>query len=320
MFDISDWKDANDKNLVEGETFVMNETLAEEFNELSDDAKAVVYDVFKHGFEANKQKHKLLTSMVESMGDGGKNVFAELKKNSKVFEPYAPLTRSGIYNVVWRSNKLKAEKSRLEALINELTKITKANEGRSDKDKQSTETLERAIRFQREVVDKLESSGNNYVVSRFDNLWDAMDLQKELDARESGNKSTRSIVTENNRSLTSLANLNTIASSMEEAVKKEHGGMVAQSVIKVLDEALVDAAHKRIDSSMRRRRNIAGANPHMMETFMHHASTDAWLLANMEYGRKISDAITEVGSEVKKMERQPDKDPRRYAEANALHN
>lgn len=42
-----------------------------------------------------------------------------------------------------------------------------------------------------------------------------------------------------------------------------------------------------------------------METFMHHANTDAWMLSNLDHGKKISNAFTTLYKEVEAFRNSP---------------
>ncbi|WP_289168934.1 PLxRFG domain-containing protein [uncultured Parasutterella sp.] len=311
-FDISGWKKADGSNLTE-ENFAVSPELEAEFLDLmkkDKEAAMVLHDVFKHGYDRYLQKQDLLGKLAKQMGDEGKVILDGLVKKQKNVTPYAPLTRTGRYNVTWRSNELKKERSRMEALKKERDAL---------KDGPELELINRAIKRQSEVISKLEQDGNHYVVSRFDSLGEAIDFQTELNRREAGNEAVRlDVSSQDKRSLTSMANLNELAANMESAITSKFGAHTASALSGTLREMLLDSAQKKIDSSMRQRRNIAGANPHMMDTFMHHANTDAWLLSNLEYGKAMSDAMQKVTEDFKEMRDDPTKDDRRKTEMNDL--
>ena len=311
-FDISGWKKADGSNLTE-ENFAVSPELEAEFLDLmkkDKEAAMVLHDVFKHGYDRYLQKQDLLGRLAKQMGDEGKVILDGLVKKQKNVTPYAPLTRTGRYNVTWRSNELKKERSRMEALKKERDAL---------KDGPELELINRAIKRQSEVISKLEQDGNHYVVSRFDSLGEAIDFQTELNRREAGNEAVRlDVSSQDKRSLTSMANLNELAANMESAITSKFGAHTASALSGTLREMLLDSAQKKIDSSMRQRRNIAGANPRMMDTFMHHANTDAWLLSNLEYGKAMSDAMQKVTEDFKKMRDDPTKDDRRKTEMNDL--
>lgn len=294
-FDISGWKKADGSNLTE-EDFAVSPELEAEFLDLmkkDKEAAMVLHDVFKHGYDRYLQKQDLLGKLAKQMGDEGKVILDGLVKKQKNVTPYAPLTRTGRYNVTWRSNELKKERLRMEALKKERDAL---------KDGPELELINRTIKRQSEVISKLEQDGNHYVVSRFDSLGKAIDFQTELNRREAGNKSERiDVSSQDKRSLTSMANLNELAANMESAITSKFGAHTASALSGTLREMLLDSAQKKIDSSMRQRRNIAGANPRMMDTFMHHANTDAWLLSNLEYGKAMSDAMQKVDDAFKKI-------------------
>ena len=311
-FDISSWKKADGSNLTE-EDFAVSPELEAEFLDLmkkDKEAAMVLHDVFKHGYDRYLQKQDLLGRLAKQMGDEGKVILDGLVKKQKNVTPYAPLTRTGRYNVTWRSNELKKERSRMEALKKERDAL---------KDGAELELINRAIKRQSEVISKLEQDGSHYVVSRFDFLGEAIDFQTELNRREAGNEAVRlDVSSQDKRSLTSMANLNELAANMESAITSKFGAHTASALSGTLREMLLDSAQKKIDSSMRQRRNIAGANPRMMDTFMHHANTDAWLLSNLEYGKAMSDAMQKVDDDFKKMRDDPTKDDRRKTEMNDL--
>lgn len=311
-FDISSWKKADGSNLTE-ENFAVSPELEAEFLDLmkkDKEAAMVLHDVFKHGYDRYLQKQDLLGKLAKQMGDEGKVILDGLVKKQKNVTPYAPLTRTGRYNVTWRSNELKKERSRMEALKKERDVL---------KDGPELELINRTIKRQSEVISKLEQDGNHYVVSRFDSLGEAIDFQTELNRREAGNEAVRlDVSSQDKRSLTSMANLNELAANMESAITSKFGAHTASALSGTLREMLLDSAQKKIDSSMRQRRNIAGANPRMMDTFMHHANTDAWLLSNLEYGKAMSDAMQKVTEDFKKMRDDPTKDDRRKTEMNDL--
>ncbi|WP_288854683.1 PLxRFG domain-containing protein [uncultured Bacteroides sp.] len=311
-FDISSWKKADGSNLTE-EDFAVSPELEAEFLDLmkkDKEAAMVLHDVFKHGYDRYLQKQDLLGRLAKQMGDEGKVILDGLVKKQKNVTPYAPLARTGRYNVTWRSNELKKERSRMEALKKERDAL---------KDGAELELINRAIKRQSEVISKLEQDGSHYVVSRFDFLGEAIDFQTELNRREAGNEAVRlDVSSQDKRSLTSMANLNELAANMESAITSKFGAHTASALSGTLREMLLDSAQKKIDSSMRQRRNIAGANPRMMDTFMHHANTDAWLLSNLEYGKAMSDAMQKVDDDFKKMRDDPTKDDRRKTEMNDL--
>ena len=308
-FDISDWADPEGNGL-EGK-FAMDPKLSKRFNELAKkDWKAakVVYDTLKHGYDRFIQiKTKIDTVGKAVFGDK----YRSLIKTPKSVMPYVPLTRTGQYNVVWRSNQLKAEHQMIKKLKEQRDALEAA-------EKEVPSALTNAIKNTEEKIDAMERSADHYIVSRFDSLAEAGDFQAKLSTIQAGNKATlMDIGDQQKKSLTGQANIDRMLSDFEEKFEEHYGKGMGVAMRQTVQEMLLESAQKTMHSATKLRRNIAGANPHVMETFMHHANTDAWMLSNLDHGKNISNAFTALGKEVKEYRDSPNtEDQTRATEIN----
>ena len=297
-FDISDWKDAEGNNL-DNTKFAISPALEKRFNALADkDPKAamVVYDTLKHGYDRFIQiKTKIDTVGKAVFGDK----YRSMIKTPKSVVPYVPLTRTGQYNVVWRSNQLKAERQMLK-------KLKEQKDALEAEEKEIPSALTNAIKNTEEKIDAMERSADHYIVSRFDSLAEAGDYQKKLSNIQSGNKATlMDIGDQQKKSLTGQANIDRMLSDFEEKFEEHYGKGMGTAMRQTVQEMFLESAQKTMHSATKQRRNVAGANPHVMETFMHHANTDAWMLSNLDHGKNISNAFTALGKEVREYRDSP---------------
>lgn len=297
-FDISAWKDAKGDNL-DGTKFAVSPVLEKRFDALSKkDPKAamVVYDTLKHGYDRFIQiKTKIDTVGKAVFGDK----YRSMIKMPKSVMPYVPLTRTGQYNVVWRSNQLKAEHQMLK-------KLKEQKDALEAEKKEVPSALTNAIKNTEEKIDAMERSADHYIVSRFDSLAEAGDYQKKLSNIQSGNKATlMDIGYQQKKSLTGQANIDRMLSDFEEKFEEHYGKGMGVAMRQTVQEMLLESAQKTLHSATKQRRNIAGANPHVMETFMHHANTDAWMLSNLDHGKNISSAFTALDKEVREYRNNP---------------
>lgn len=313
-FDISDWKDAEGNNL-DGTKFAISPALEKRFNALADkDPKAamVVYDTLKHGYDRFIQiKTKIDTVGKAVFGDK----YRSMIKTPKSVMPYVPLTRTGQYNVVWRSNQLKAERQMLK-------KLKEQKDALEAEEKEIPSALTNAIKNTEEKIDVMERSADHYIVSRFDSLAEAGDYQKKLSNIQSGNKATlMDIGDQQKKSLTGQANIDRMLSDFEEKFEEHYGKGMGAAMRQTVQEMFLESAQKTMHSATKQRRNVAGANPHVMETFMHHANTDAWMLSNLDHGKNISNAFTALGKEVREYRDSPTtEDQQRATEINDTFN
>ena len=297
-FDISDWKDAKGNNLT-AEKYSINPELEARFDELAKNnpqAAMVVYDTLKHGYDRFIQiKTKIDTVGKAVFGDK----YRSLIKMSKSVMPYVPLVRTGQYNVVWRSHQLKAEYLMLD-------KLKAERDAYEEKKQDIPSALTNAIKNTESKIDAMERNENHYVVSRFDSLAKAIDFQSELNGRQRDNQATLTDVgDQQKKSLTGQANIDRMLSDFEEKFEEHYGKGMGVAMRQTVQEMLLESAQKTLHSATKQRRNIAGANPHVMETFMHHANTDAWMLSNLDHGKKISNAFTTLYKEVEAFRNSP---------------
>jgi hypothetical protein len=297
-FDISDWKDAKGNNLT-AEKYSINPELEARFDELAKNnpqAAMVVYDTLKHGYDRFIQiKTKIDTVGKAVFGDK----YRSLIKMPKSVMPYVPLVRTGQYNVVWRSHQLKAEYLMLD-------KLKAERDAYEEKKQDIPSALTNAIKNTESKIDAMERNENHYVVSRFDSLAKAIDFQSELNGRQRDNQATLTDVgDQQKKSLTGQANIDRMLSDFEEKFEEHYGKGMGVAMRQTVQEMLLESAQKTLHSATKQRRNIAGANPHVMETFMHHANTDAWMLSNLDHGKKISNAFTTLYKEVEAFRNSP---------------
>ena len=297
-FDISDWKDAKGNNLT-AEKYSINPELEARFDELAKNnpqAAMVVYDTLKHGYDRFIQiKTKIDTVGKAVFGDK----YRSLIKMPKSVMPYVPLVRTGQYNVVWRSHQLKAEYLMLD-------KLKAERDAYEEKKQDIPSALTNAIKNTESKIDAMERNENHYVVSRFDSLAKAIDFQSELNGRQRDNQATLTDVgDQQKKSLTGQANIDRMLSDFEEKFEEHYGKGMGVAMRQAVQEMLLESAQKTLHSATKQRRNITGANPHVMETFMHHANTDAWMLSNLDHGKKISNAFTTLYKEVEAFRNSP---------------
>lgn len=311
----ADWTDMDGKAIPE-ETFgQVDAHMAKQFEALSPEAQAVVQQVFKYGHDTMILKQKLYDLMGQALQ--GKNYVSPFKSPKSVL-PYSPLRRTGTYNVVWVSPELKEARGKLKALQD---KYTSLKENDKDEEQVATRNAKLGVSYAKEAVDKLERSADHYYVGRFEYFTDARQAVRDLKAEHPGNDAVMyEIGTEEGlKSLTSTAEVNEMTANLITAVEKNYGP-VSKAMKQSILEMTMDAAQKKVDASMRKRRNIAGANPNMMDSFLHQGQTDSWLLSNMQFGKQISDAFQKVKTETKDYREGPEEGKATVGDMQALYN
>lgn len=311
----ADWTDMDGKAIPE-ETFgQVDAHMAKQFEALSPEAQAVVQQVFKYGHDTMILKQKLYDLMGQALQ--GKNYVSPFKSPKSVL-PYSPLRRTGTYNVVWVSPELKEARGKLKALQD---KYTSLKENDKDEEQVVTRNAKLGVSYAKEAVDKLERSADHYYVGRFEYFTDARQAVRDLKAEHPGNDAVMyEIGTEEGlKSLTSTAEVNEMTANLITAVEKNYGP-VSKAMKQSILEMTMDAAQKKVDASMRKRRNIAGANPNMMDSFLHQGQTDSWLLSNMQYGKQISDAFQKVKTETRDYRQGPEEGKATVGDMQALYN
>lgn len=311
----ADWTDMDGKAIPE-ETFgQVDAHMAKQFEALSPEAQAVVQQVFKYGHDTMVLKQKLYDLMGQALQ--GKDYVSPFKSPKSVL-PYSPLRRTGTYNVVWVSPELKEARGKLKALQD---KYTSLKENDNDEEQVATRNAKLGVSYAKEAVDKLERSADHYYVGRFEYFTDARQAVRDLKAEHPGNDAVMyEIGTEEGlKSLTSTAEVNEMTANLITAVEKNYGP-VSKAMKQSILEMTMDAAQKKVDASMRKRRNIAGANPNMMDSFLHQGQTDSWLLSNMQYGKQISDAFQKVKTETKDYRQGPEEGKATVGDMQALYN
>lgn len=311
----ADWTDMDGKAIPE-ETFgQVDAHMAKQFEALSPEAQAVVQQVFKYGHDTMVLKQKLYDLMGQALQ--GKNYVSPFKSPKSVL-PYSPLRRTGTYNVVWVSPELKEARGKLKALQD---KYTSLKENDNDEEQVATRNAKLGVSYAKEAVDKLERSADHYYVGRFEYFTDARQAVRDLKAEHPGNDAVMyEIGTEEGlKSLTSTAEVNEMTANLITAVEKNYGP-VSKAMKQSILEMTMDAAQKKVDASMRKRRNIAGANPNMMDSFLHQGQTDSWLLSNMQFGKQISDAFQKVKTETKDYREGPEEGKATVGDMQALYN
>lgn len=311
----ADWTDMDGKAIPE-ETFgQVDAHMAKQFEALSPEAQAVVQQVFKYGHDTMILKQKLYDLMGQALQ--GKDYVSPFK-SPKSMLPYSPLRRTGTYNVVWVSPELKEARGKLKALQD---KYTSLKENDKDEEQVATRNAKLGVSYAKEAVDKLERSADHYYVGRFEYFTDARQAVRDLKAEHPSNDAVMyEIGTEEGlKSLTSTAEVNEMTANLITAVEKNYGP-VSKAMKQSILEMTMDAAQKKVDASMRKRRNIAGANPNMMDSFLHQGQTDSWLLSNMQYGKQISDAFQKVKTETKDYREGPEEGKATVGDMQALYN
>ena len=311
----ADWTDMDGKAIPE-ETFgQVAAHMAKQFEALSPEAQAVVQQVFKYGHDMMILKQKLYDLMGQALQ--GKNYVSPFKSPKSVL-PYSPLRRTGTYNVVWVSPELKEARGKLKALQD---KYTSLKENDNDEEQVATRNAKLGVSYAKEAVDKLERSADHYYVGRFEYFTDARQAVRDLKAEHPGNDAVMyEIGTEEGlKSLTSTAEVNEMTANLITAVEKNYGP-VSKAMKQSILEMTMDAAQKKVDASMRKRRNIASANPNMMDSFLHQGQTDSWLLSNMQYGKQISDAFQKVKTETRDYRQGPEEGKATVGDMQALYN
>lgn len=311
----ADWTDMDGKAIPE-ETFgQVDAHMAKQFEALSPEAQAVVQQAFKYGHDTMVLKQKLYDLMGQALQ--GKNYVSPFKSPKSVL-PYSPLRRTGTYNVVWVSPELKEARGKLKALQD---KYTSLKENDNDEEQVATRNAKLGVSYAKEAVDKLERSADHYYVGRFEYFTDARQAVRDLKAEHPGNDAVMyEIGTEEGlKSLTSTAEVNEMTANLITAVEKNYGP-VSKAMKQSILEMTMDAAQKKVDASMRKRRNIAGANPNMMDSFLHQGQTDSWLLSNMQYGKQISDAFQKVKTETRDYRQGPEEGKATVGDMQALYN
>lgn len=311
----TDWVGMDGKAIPEKTFGQVDAHMAKQFEALTPEAQAVVQQVFKYGHDTMLLKQQLYDLMGQALQ--GKDYVSPFKSPKSVL-PYSPLRRTGTYNVVWVSPELKEARGKLKTLQDKYT-ILKEND--KDEKQVATRNAKLGVSYAKETVDKLERSADHYYVGRFEYFTDARQTVRDLNAQHPGSGAVMyEIGTEEGlKSLTSTAEVNEMTANLITAVEKNYGP-VSKAMKQSILEMTMDAAQKKVDASMRKRRNIAGANPNMMDSFLHQGQTDSWLLSNMQYGKQISDAFQKVKTEAKNYREGPEEGKATVGDMQSLYN
>jgi hypothetical protein len=262
--------------------------LAERFNNFTDDAKAVIRQVFKHGADTLRQKQRIIKDEINNefrqlAKDAGQEPekVAELERKRRAAlqhydsilfltanKPYAPLRRFGNYVVIARSQAFR------DAMANSNNSAIERMQ--SDENHYFVafyETLGEA----EEHADRLRGTGRYAETSAFEK-------EKGLDAIYGG----RDMMTAFQR----LRNL--IKTELEEdpsdQVMKSLNGMISDLYLQTLAETSARKAEIK-------RRNVAGADLDMLRAFATQGRADAHFIAALKHNGDVTDSMYEMRRE-----------------------
>lgn len=300
----TDWLNSKGE-LIKEDAFTVSPELAKRFTKLSKEEQEVIRQVHKWGHDTQLRKQKLIDTLGTALqGDAYKSKF----KDPETYLPYVPLERTGRYNVVWKSKALtdaEAKYNRLKKARDEWEALNQKEKAKAEEQKTEFKKLdfpdENAFEELKRQIDNMRRDGNHYHVARFDSLAKAQQRMNELNAQH-GNKSAQLYDIGNKehmKSLTSSREIEELASELKSSLNKTFYGKAYQGLLDVIDEYAYDAGRKTVDNSLRDRLKVAGANENIMDSFLNRVNSDAHLIANMTYGKTISDAYVKMKDELK---------------------
>lgn len=262
--------------------------MQERFNNFSDDAQALIKQIFKHGADTLRMKQRIIKDeinneyrqLAKEAGQEPEKV-AELERKRRAAlqhydsilfltanKPYAPLRRFGNYAVVARSQQFR------DAMANDNTKAIERMQ--ADEDHYFVAFYETAGEAEAQR-DRLQGTGKYVEASWFEK-------EKGLDAIHNG----RDMLTAFNR----LRNL--IKSELEtdpnDQVARSLNGMISDLYLQALAETSARKAEIK-------RRNVAGADLDMLRAFATQGRADAHFIAALKHNGEVTDAIYEMRRE-----------------------
>jgi hypothetical protein len=262
--------------------------MEQRFNAFSDDAKAVIRQIFKHGADTLRMKQRIIKDeinneyrqLAEESGQDPEKV-AELERKRKAAlqhydsilfltagKPYAPLRRFGNYVVIARSQEIR------DAMANGNTKAVEKMQG---DEKHYFVAFYETLGEAEEQADRLRGAGTYAEVSAFEK-------EKGIDAIHNG----RDMLTAFQR----LRNL--IKAELEvdpnDQVARSLNTMISDLYLQTLAETSARKAELK-------RRNVAGADLDMMRAFATQGRADAHFIAALKHNGEVTDAMYEMRRE-----------------------
>ena len=254
------------KDLFDKKTVKIDPIMGPAFNRLETEEQQIVADIFAQG-ESRRQRKEAFAKALGIKGD--------FFSSSKLVGPYAPLKRFGSYGVVLKSSQLQAAEMALESNRN-AANAKKLDTLKSDSEHYVVQFFDTKGNANRFAEEQNEENGGKYARSDFIELGNGYD-------------SGRAPSTDMLESLLGKLNADD-KSGMDGNAKKAFADMVREHYYEALDAR--DAR-----TSGARRLNRAGFEQDMVRSFVFHATAEARLIATMENGPAINEALADAKKE-----------------------
>lgn len=290
--------------------------MVERFNKLSNSQQAVVRKIFRYGLKTRNERANMILNQIKgeyydllsrTKNDERKKALIKqldvaIKKvtsNAEALKsPYAPLRRFGSHAVVVRSQEMSDTQEALRRLYD----ITQEQDEPSEDDMRTIKILE-------DRVNELAAKENDYIVEFVDGKGTARERARELQAQFPNAKVEFFARQEHDpMAVPSWQKLESVVSAIRKDMNDDifmiKGGKGAQSIMNSLhatamrmyvDSLSEESARKQ----EKHRRKVAGFNQDMMANFMETARSNATMLAQMEFGKQVRDAMGDISLSVR---------------------
>ena len=261
---------------IDGKTTVVNETMKRAFGRLKAPEQAIVTAVFQHGIDVRNE----MDAEAKRLG-----LPKEFTFNSKLDGPYAPMKRTGDFFAELKSTEL----AEAEAAFTE--------ESNKSDNKEATKKT-------RELVEKLKGEKKHYELRAFGTLGQAdryvKSKQKDYNAEASSATAKEIGFDQGQRVDPKVLTKVMAALGADEKVGLDSSTLQAVSdvVNRIYTESL---SENNARLSGVRRKNRAGFDKNMMQSFFMHSHAQSRLMAQMKHGKAISAAIASARTENSKI-------------------
>ena len=290
--------------------------MVERFNKLSNSQQAVVRKIFRYGLKTRNERANMILNQIKGEyydllsrtknDERKKALIKQLDVASKkvtsnaeaLKSPYAPLRRFGSHAVVVRSQEMSDTQEALRRLYD----ITQEQDEPSEDDMRTIKILE-------DRVNELAAKENDYIVEFVDGKGTARERARELQAQFPNAKVEFFARQEHDpMAVPSWQKLESVVSAIRKDMNDDifmiKGGKGAQAIMNSLhatamrmyvDSLSEESARKQ----EKHRRKVTGFNQDMMANFMETARSNATMLAQMEFGKQVRDAMGDISLSVR---------------------
>ena len=250
---------------IEGRDVKVDPIMARAFERLNPDEQALVKSVFKHGEDVRVEMAKLSKEL---------GIPKAFMYDSKLDGPYSPLKRFGNFVAELKSAELIQAEQALEETPNKIN---------------------------RDKLEKLKSEESHYVLKFFGSIGGAKKFARSMEGKyEYAVASPKSVsASEGQRVNPQL--LERVMAAIGADTKTGLDSSTQKAVRDVVEKLYVDSLEEtNARLSGVKRRNRAGFEENMMQSFFSHAQSQARLVAQMRHGKEVNQEIANTQAAAKK--------------------